>query len=58
MEGVIIMFKFREIKETKEHDEINDKKEEGYKKIKPKKNMSVEEAMHFVDMLFMQVEDS
>ena len=51
------MFKFREIKEIKKDFEIrksvDDEKEEGFKKIKPETDITVEEAKNFIDSLFV-----
>lgn len=44
------------LREIKTHEKITDKfvekKEEGYKKIKPETNMSLDEAKKFVEDLF------
>ena len=49
------MFRFREIKEVKDDFEVRnkvDEKEEGFKQIKPKTDMTVDEAKAFVESLF------
>lgn len=49
------MFRFREIREVKDDFETRskvDEKEEGFKQIKPKTGMTVEEAKSFIDSLF------
>ena len=48
------MFRFREINEIKadETRKVTTQKEEGYKKIKPETDITVEEARSFIDSLF------
>lgn len=50
------MFKFREIREIKDNFEtrskVKNEKEEGFKKIKPETDITVEEARSFIDSLF------
>lgn len=50
------MFKFREIKEVKDDFEtrskVDEKEEKGFMQIKPKTDMTVEEAMNFWDSVF------
>ena len=49
--------RFREINEIKNKEIRKDteKKEEGYKKIKPETDITVEEALAFFDTLFEQM---
>ena len=44
---------FREVERNIEREKMNkDKKEEGYKQIKPETNITIEEAKAFVESLF------
>ena len=56
LKEIVNMFKFREIKEIKSDFEtrklVDDKKEEGFKEIKPETDITAEEARSFIDSLF------
>lgn len=46
---------FREVERNIEREKLNkDKKEEGYKQIKPETNITIEEAKAFIESLFAQ----
>ena len=54
LKGVFVMFRFREIREIKPYETRKQVKdhEEGYEQIKPETDMTVEEAIKFIDELF------
>ena len=44
--------KFREVERNIEEERLNKEKEEGFKKIKPETNITIEEARSFIEDLF------
>ena len=51
--------RFREVERNIEKEKINKKKEEeGFKKIKPETNITVDEAKNFIDNLFASMRES
>ena len=51
--------RFREVERNIEEEKLNKKKEEeGFKKIKPETNITVDEAKNFIDDLFASVRES
>ena len=46
--------KFREVERNIEEERLNKEKEEGFKKIKPETNITIEEARSFVEDLFRE----
>ena len=51
--------RFREVEKNIEKEKLNKKKEEeGFKKIKPETNITVDEAKNFIDDLFASVRES
>ena len=50
--------KFREVERNIEKEKLNKKKEEGFKKIKPETNITVDEARSFVNDLFVSMRES
>ena len=51
--------RFREVERNIEREKLNtDKKEEGFKKIKPETNITYEEACDFWDNLFASMRES
>ena len=51
--------RFREVERNIEKEKLNKKKEEeGFKKIKPETNITVDEAKNFIDDLFASVRES
>ena len=48
--------KFREVERNIEEERLNkEKEEEGFKKIKPETNITIEEARSFIEDLFYRV---
>lgn len=52
--------KFREIREIKEEEKLSNKKkeEDAFKQIKPKTNITVDEAKNYFDNLFKSMEEA
>lgn len=50
--------RFREVERNIEKEKLNKKKEEGFKKIKPETNITVDEAKNFIDNLFVSMRES
>ena len=50
--------RFREVERNSEKEKLNKKKEEGFKKIKPETNITVDEAKNFIDNLFASMRES
>ena len=50
--------RFREVERNIEEEKLNKKKEEGFKKIKPETNITVDEAKNFIDNLFASMRES
>lgn len=51
--------RFREVERNIERENLNkDKKEENYKKIKPETNITLDEAINFVENLFASNRES
>ena len=50
--------KFREVERNIEREKLNKKKEEGYKKIKPESNITLDEARNFSNGLFESARES
>ena len=54
----VIIMKFREVERNIEREKLNKKKEEGYKKIKPESNITLDEAKNFINGLFESARES
>ena len=53
------IMRFREVERNIERENLNkDKKEENYKKIKPETNITLDEAINFVENLFASNRES
>lgn len=50
--------RFREVETNIEKEKLNKKKEEVFKKIKPETNITVDEAISFVEDLFASIRES
>ena len=51
--------RFREVERNIEEEKLNKKKEEeGFKKIKPETNITVDEAISFIEDLFASIRES
>ena len=51
--------RFREVERNIEREKLNkDKKEEGFRKIKPETNITYEEACNFLNNLFESMKES
>lgn len=50
--------RFREVERNIEEEKLNKKKEEGFKKIKPETNITIDEARTFIYSIFASERES